>query len=230
MKLFKRKFGCEPTNTPIKTTSAKAAAISKDADSEVSDNYDDDEMEEDDDDWDFGEAKDKKPAAPGKSAKKSSDDDEYDVDDLLGELESGSKPKPASATWLDQDSSAKKGIGGLGDLDDLEGDLDDLTSGLPQKSDDKFNQVLSSSKEAGGLLAQIGLKKEDMKDDDSLIEDDDDDDKDSLGDLHKKSDLFDRSKDRGGQATKKRHAFSDEDDDDDDSDDDLDFKDSSKKE
>jgi len=103
MKLFRRKFGCEPTNTPVKTTSAKAAALSKDADSEVSDNYDDFEEEEDDDDWDFGEAKDKKPAAAaGKAAKKeASGDDEYDVDDLLGELESGSKPKPASATWLD---------------------------------------------------------------------------------------------------------------------------------
>jgi len=87
--------------------------------------------------------------------------------------------------------------------------------------------VLSSSKEAGGLLAQIGLKKEDMKDDDddSIIDDEDD----SLGDLRKKSDLFDRSKDRGGQVSKKRHALSDEDDDDD-SDLDLDFKDSSKKE
>jgi len=54
--------------------------------------------------------------------------------------------------------------------------------------------VLSSSKEGGGLLASMGLKKEDMKEDSNgdLSQDDE------LGDLHKKNDLFDTSKDRVG--------------------------------
>lgn len=61
--------------------------------------------------------------------------------------------------------------------------------------------MMSSSKEGGGLLASIGLKKEDMKEGaDSIGDDlDDDDDGESQleGDPHKKSDLFDTSKDRG---------------------------------
>ena len=58
-----------------------------------------------------------------------------------------------------------------------------------QQKEDKFNQVLSSTKDGGGLLASIGLKKEDVKDDSM---------EDSEEDPHKKSDLFDTSKDRGG--------------------------------
>ena len=49
-------------------------------------------------------------------------------------------------------------------------ELDDLGKFQP-RSDDKFNQVLSSSKEGGGLLASVGLKKEDIKADNSQEED-----------------------------------------------------------
>ena len=60
---------------------------------------------------------------------------------------------------------------------------------------------MSSSKEGGGLLASIGLKKEDMKEDsmgdDSQMDGDD---------LHKKSNLFDTSKDRVGAQKKKATA------------------------
>lgn len=56
------------------------------------------------------------------------------------------------------------------------------------KNEDKFNQVLSTSKENGGLLASIGLKK--GADDDSINDESQDEDP------HKKSDLFDKSKDR----------------------------------
>ena len=68
--------------------------------------------------------------------------------------------------------------------------------------------MLSSSKEGGGLLASIGLKKEDVKADDSQDEDR------SEEDPHKKSDLFDTSKDRiKAQALKVGGAMeSDEDD------------------
>lgn len=51
---------------------------------------------------------------------------------------------------------------------------------------------MSSSKEGGGLLASIGLKKDDVNKDESMIEDSQEEDP------HKKSDLFDTSKDRIG--------------------------------
>ena len=47
------------------------------------------------------------------------------------------------------------------------------------KNEDKFNQVMSSSKEGGGLLASIGLKKEDMKEGADSVGDGDLDDDDS---------------------------------------------------
>ena len=85
------------------------------------------------------------------------------------------------------------------DLDILD-DLPEIGSTFPQKNEDKFNQVMSSSKEGGGLLASIGLKKEDMKEDSMGG----DDSQQEEGDPHKKSDLFDTSKDRvgGGGANK----------------------------
>jgi hypothetical protein len=54
---------------------------------------------------------------------------------------------------------------------------------------------MSSSKEGGGLLASIGLKRDDVDGDDSLG-----DDESQEEDPHKKSDLFDTSKDRGLRA------------------------------
>ena len=39
------------------------------------------------------------------------------------------------------------------------------------KNEDKFNQVMSSSKEGGGLLASIGLKKDDVAKDESMVDD-----------------------------------------------------------
>lgn len=59
---------------------------------------------------------------------------------------------------------------------------------------------MSSSKEGGGLLASIGLKKEDMKEDSMG------DDSEMERELHKKSDLFDMSKDRIGAQNKKANA------------------------
>lgn len=54
---------------------------------------------------------------------------------------------------------------------------------------------MSSSKEGGGLLASIGLKKGDVDKDESIAND-------SEEDPHKKSDLFDTSKDRIGAKGK----------------------------
>ena len=57
------------------------------------------------------------------------------------------------------------------DFDDE--DIDDF---LNNGNEDKFNQVLSKTKEGGGLLASIGLNKDDVKDgqslDDSELNDD----------------------------------------------------------
>ena len=64
---------------------------------------------------------------------------------------------------------------------------------------------MSSSKEGGGLLASIGLNKEDMKED-SMGDYDQEEDEEDERDLHKKSDLFDTSKDRVGAKNKKATA------------------------
>ena len=61
-----------------------------------------------------------------------------------------------------------------------------------------------------------------VNDDDSIADDDHDE---SLGDLHKKSDLFDPSKDKEGGEAKKRTALDDDDDDDFEDDFDLDLDD-----
>ena len=77
-------------------------------------------------------------------------------------------------------------------------DLDDLPeigSNFNNKNEDKFNKVMSSSKEGGGLLASIGLKKDDVNKDESIAND-------SEEDPHKKSDLFDTSKDKIGAKAK----------------------------
>ena len=78
--------------------------------------------------------------------------------------------------------------------------------GLNNNNEDKFNKVLSSTKEGGGsFLASIGLNKEDVNNDNSLGGDDDFDD--SQGDPHKKSDQFENSKDRGLAALGKQHKL-----------------------
>ena len=139
------------------------------------------------------------------------DDDWGDLDDLNDNNKGGAKKDSAAAknaAGASSQNNAKKAAGGkpttiMDGLDDLD-DLPEIGSNFPphqNKNEDKFNQVMSSSKEGGGLLASIGLKKEDMKEGaDSIGDDlDDDDDGESQleGDPHKKSDLFDTSKDRG---------------------------------
>lgn len=75
-----------------------------------------------------------------------------------------------------------------GDNKELD-DLPTIGEGNTEKQEDKFNQVLSTSKENGGLLASIGLKKGEGNDE-SIIDDSQEEDP------HKKSDLFDTSKDK----------------------------------
>lgn len=86
------------------------------------------------------------------------------------------------------------------DLNDIE-ELEMIGGKDFGKNEDKFNQVLSTSKENGGLLASIGLKKGDN--DESIGEDSQEEDP------HKKSDLFDTSKDRikgGANKADKNHS------------------------
>lgn len=52
---------------------------------------------------------------------------------------------------------------GNDDITDLD-DLPDIGSNFPQHNEDKFNKVMSSSKEGGGLLASIGLSKAQVRD------------------------------------------------------------------
>ena len=59
--------------------------------------------------------------------------------------------------------------GARGGNDELE-ELPTIGEGSGGKVEDKFNQVLSTSKENGGLLASIGLKKGETNDE-SLIDD-----------------------------------------------------------
>ena len=80
-----------------------------------------------------------------------------------------------------------------------------MPSDKDEKNEDKFNQVLSTSKENGGLLASIGLKKGEGNDD-SIVDDSNDEDP------HKKSDLFDTSKDKMKGDQLKKGVESDEDD------------------
>ena len=73
--------------------------------------------------------------------------------------------------------------------------------------EEKFNKVLSTSKENGGLLASIGLKNKDFNNEDVSL------DGDSEEAPHNKSDLFDTSKDRiakkGMKATKNKDSDED---------------------
>lgn len=59
---------------------------------------------------------------------------------------------------------------------------------------------MSSSKEGGGLLASIGLKKDDVNKDESIG------DESQEEDPHKKSNLFDTSKDKIGRDAGKNTA------------------------
>ncbi len=54
-------------------------------------------------------------------------------------------------------------FGSKDDDNDLD-DLPEIGSNFPHNNKDKFNQVMSSSKEGGGLLASIGLRKDDVRD------------------------------------------------------------------
>jgi len=149
----------------------------------------DDSDDYDDDFDDMNDKLDDKKANQNKdTGKDKASDWDDDLDGDWGELEDNPvKRKEENKT--DEDKKRQLMFGGAkDDFTDLD-DLPDIGSNFP-KNDDKFNQVMSSSKEGGGLLASIGMKKEDLKDD-SVGED-------SEEDPHKKSDLFDTSKDRIG--------------------------------
>jgi len=147
------------------------------------------------------------------TAKKDSDEDDYDWGDLDDNEDKKNKSAVDAKKTEAKDSPDAKnrqkmffGGGKYDDVPDLD-DLPEIGSNFPNKNEDKFNQVMSSSKEGGGLLASIGLKKDDMKDE-SL------NDEDQEEDPHKKSNLFDTSKDKIGRGKneKKGSPQSDEDD------------------
>lgn len=78
----------------------------------------------------------------------------------------------------------KKDYFGNDGLDALEKDF------AMDKNEDKFNKVLSTSKEHGGLMASLGIKNKDIANEDASLENE------AEEAPHNKSDLFDTSKDR----------------------------------
>ena len=199
-KLYEKKYGCQPTNEvengaapdAPKEPSSKEKDKKKQDDDGISDDYDDDF------DTDLLEDKKKaenavaagKLAAVGKKDEDEEEDDDWGMDEDWGDLDDlddnkvlgGAKKDSAAQKALDKNKKAAgKPTTIMDDLDDLD-DLPEIGSNFPaqNKNEDKFNQVMSSSKEGGGLLASIGLKKEDMKEGaDSVGDDLDDDDGDS---------------------------------------------------
>ena len=79
------------------------------------------------------------------------------------------KPKPDDAKAAAEKKRQDMFFGGPKDVDDLD-NLPEIGSNFLSKNEDKFNMVMSSSKEGGGLLASIGLKKEELNKDESLYE------------------------------------------------------------
>ena len=220
-KLFEHEYGCEPADTPRQADSKAPEAAKKDAKAKD----DDDEYsyyneDEDDFELDSDKEKDKKPSdlksVPPITTdiKKTTDDQDEDsdwdmADDGFGEIDQLKKEDSKVANHEDDNKAgvnvkeiAEKqkrdlffgGAGGASeggddfDLDQMDLDMLDKKE-FDDKNEDKFNQILSTSKENGGLLASIGLKR--GENDESIG------DESQEEDPHKKSDLFDTSKDRG---------------------------------
>ena len=113
-------------------------------------------------------------------------------DDDWGDLEDNDDKKKPSLLADNKKQKNNLFLGGIGKESE---DLDDVDNFLSGGNEDKFNQVLSKTKEGGGLLASIGLNKDDVNDGQSLGDSAEFDSQNNL-DPHKKSDLFDTSKDR----------------------------------
>lgn len=143
-------------------------------------------------------------------AKELDDLDEWEMDeDMLDVVDQKKQPEKDDGKVNAQEIADKKRrdlfFGGAAeDSDGLE-ELKMLGGNdFDNKNEDKFNQVLSTSKENGGLLASIGLKKA-GEDGDSIGEESQEEDP------HKKSDLFDTSKDRGKVGAAKKDNSESED-------------------
>lgn len=201
-KLYKNEYGSTPRSdkgldtaapeAPSRPAAETAKAKELDKKSEISDNYDDD-FDLDDVNPVKGKTEAKKEAA-----KKESSDDDWGLEDDWGEpapKKSEPKEKEKASAPLNAKSEIEKKKEeeeskrrNMFDNKELE-DLPTLGEGKEEKIKDEFNQVLSTSKENGGFLASMGLKKGEGNDE-SIIDDSQEEDP------HKKSDLFDTSKDK----------------------------------
>ena len=116
-----------------------------------------DEVDDDwgDDDWGDLEDNDDKREREKNSVKKPSLLGMHDVAGLENKNDSSADKKKQKNNLF---------LGGIGK--DEAGDEfdDDIDNFLDNGNEDKFNQVLSKTKEGGGLLASIGLNKDDVKD------------------------------------------------------------------
>lgn len=182
-------------NNEKKTTAAekKAEVPKKMEEEEYEDDMDWGEGDEGWGDTDFGEVETKEANAQPSTVKQT---EVVKAEAKKSEVGSGAK---------DLAKDVKKGKGGL--LEDL--DKDYAAKEKTNANEDKFNKVMSSSKENGGLLASIGLKNKDIANDDASL------DEDNEEAPHNKSDLFDTSKDRvakkKAQAKNNKGKDSDED-------------------
>lgn len=227
-KLYENKYRCLPQSPKKQVPSGsapgaphnlKAGKPALKDDDQISDDYDDDFDELEDKKVD-GPLKQldpapvnlnaaKKPVAAAKGGNDDDDDDNWDLDnDDWGDLDFMDKDDAKAAKGKEEkkDAADKNRMQNLffGGGKDQVNDLDDIPdiSNYPAKNEDKFNQVMSSSKEGGGLLASIGMNKNDLKEGaESALEEDSQEE-----DPHKKSDLFDTSKDRIGEQRNKQFA------------------------
>ena len=122
---------------------------------------DDDWGLDDDDDWGGLEDNDDKRERETNSVKKPSLLGMHDVAGLDNKNDSSADKKKQKNNLF---------LGGIGKDEAVDEFDDDIDNFLGNGNEDKFNQVLSKTKEGGGLLASIGLNKDDVKDGQSLAD------------------------------------------------------------
>ena len=171
-KLYKNEYGSTPRSDkgldtaapeapskPIETAKAKEP----DKKSDISDNYEDS--------FDDSPGLIKGKEADKKEAKKESDDDEWGLEGDWGENEPAvkssvkktevqEKGKAGAKAEIEKEEKKRRDIFDNKELDDVPL----LGEGKEEKIKDEFNQVLSTSKENGGFLASMGLKKGEVND------------------------------------------------------------------
>ena len=161
--LNNKPLGAQQSQEKMKTSSAAAKVEEDDLNGDGEDDWG---ME--DDDWgDLEDNDDHRDRNAKNSVKKPSDLlGMHDVAGLGDSHNDSSADKKKQKNNLFLGGIVKDEVGNFDDEDD--DDDEDIDNFLDNGNEDKFNQVLSKTKEGGGLLASIGLNKDDVKDGQSL--------------------------------------------------------------